>query len=426
MVVLAFSLLSPPTAGFVAQPHPIVRLPPPVPRGAAVCVFGQKKQKYRLALPGTSNKQGLFGRRKKRTWFRSQPAQRDLPGPITIVSSGLFIAAVWAVFTGAWTPTRRIRRDHGFANFPSAARFAPDGSLEKARTRAAATALLQGFRASSTVPSDSEQSVREAALAVGVARRSAARMLGLAASFLRALSLRLTHLGAMAGQLEFIEAPPRRQPALLVELQALQAAIRPASMARAMRMAATAAARRRRGGALEAREADAAGLLLLIRALVDGLGTLLGGWRPRPRVSSPRGSRAPPENVLLTLVVGRAAWCGAEAEEEAAAARSLFGFQGETARTERLALGAARSLVAAEVARILPAGLDAPLDGELHLGARRAALPSRALAAAPRLATARGPCRAPRQARCGSASTRCPRCWASRPPRCALPSLGTW
>ena len=54
------------------------------------------------------------------------------------------------------------------------------------------------------------------------ARRSAARMLGLAASFLRALSLRLTHLGAMARQLEFIEAPPRRQPALLVELQALQ------------------------------------------------------------------------------------------------------------------------------------------------------------------------------------------------------------
>ena len=182
MLSLASTLL--PTAlvlpAYLVLHHPQRTLHAPAAAPLRVSLaFGQKKQ-YRLGfLPGTA-KQGFWPQRKrKRTWFRTQP-QQDLPGPVTIGFTGFGLAAVFAAVTATSAP-QRVRRDHGFSAFTSTARFAPDGTLEQARTRAEADTLLQTFRATSCVPPDAAQRVLEAALALwhaekavifGVAHRS--------------------------------------------------------------------------------------------------------------------------------------------------------------------------------------------------------------------------------------------------------------
>ena len=242
--------------------------------------FGRKKQRFRVTWPGQQN-QGLSfpGQRRsgrRRLWSRSQPQHELMQDASGVAATGFGLAAVLTVATSVWGQ-KRVRRDHGFASFPTA-RFAPDGALEEARTRAAAEAMLQAFREGSSVAAGSSERVREAALGLAM--------------------------------VQWVDTPRSELVAGLRALQALQAAVQPASTTRALRIATTFASRRRRGYALEAKEDEAAAVLLLCRAMAEE---------------------------------------GLERETETAATRALFGLQGETARSERLVLGRARLLLASEV-----------------------------------------------------------------------------
>ena len=273
------------TATLVFHPAPILhhravlRLAVPPARGGQVAlIFGRRQQRFRISWPGQRNQGISFpGQRRNRRWFRSQP-QLELPGPVGIAATGFGLAAVFAVASSAWGQ-KRVRRDHGFASFPTA-RFAPDGALEEARTRAAAEGMLQAFREGSSEAAGSSERVREACLGLAM--------------------------------VQWVDTPRSELVAGLRALQALQAAVQPASTTRALRIATTYASRRRRGYALEAKEDEAAAVLLLCRAMQEE---------------------------------------GLERETETAATRALFGLQGETARSERLVLGRARLLVASEVGR---------------------------------------------------------------------------
>ena len=210
-----------------------------------------------------------------------------------MAATGFGLVAVFAIATSAWGQ-KRVRRDHGFANFPTA-RFAPDGALEEARTRAAAEAMLQAFREGSAVAAGSSERVREAALGLAM--------------------------------VQWVDAPRSERVAGLRALQALRAAVQPASTTRALRIATTFVSRRRlgrQGGAYTSRSA------LYTSAL--------------------EGSVAKEEEAASVLLLCRAmAAEGLERETETAATRTLFGLQGETGRSERLVLGRARLLVATEV-----------------------------------------------------------------------------
>ena len=262
--------------------QPVLRLStalPPARGGQLALIFGRRQQRFRISWPGQRNQGISFpGQRRggrRRLWFRSQP-QPELPGPVGIAATGFGLAAVFAVASTAWGQ-KRVRRDHGFASFPTA-RFAPDGALEEARTRAAAEAMLQAFREGSSVAAGSSERVREAALGLAM--------------------------------VQWVDTPRSELVAGLRALHALQAAVQPASTTRALRIATTFASRRRRGYALEAKEDEAAAVLLLCRAMAEE---------------------------------------GLERETETAATRALFGLQGETARSERLVLGRARLLLTSEV-----------------------------------------------------------------------------
>ena len=262
--------------------QPVLRLAVPPARGGQVAlIFGRRQQRFRISWPGQRNQGISFpGQRRggrRRLWFRSQP-QPELPGPVGIAATGFGLAAIFAVASSAWGQ-KRVRRDHGFASFPTA-RFAPDGALEEARTRAAAEEMLQTFREGSSVAAGSSERVREACLGLAM--------------------------------VQWVDTPRSDLVAGLRALQALQAAVQPASTTRALRIATTFASRRRRGYALEAKEDEAAAVLLLCRAMAEE---------------------------------------GLERETETAATRALFGLQGETARSERLVLGRARLLVTSEVGR---------------------------------------------------------------------------
>jgi hypothetical protein len=281
--------LAPLTAVLVFHPAPVLLHRPPVLRlstalppargGQVALIFGRRQQRFRISWPGQRNQGISFpGQRRggrRRLWFRSQPPL-ELPGPVGIAATGFGLAAVFALASSAWGQ-QRVRRDHGFARFPTA-RFAPDGALEEARTRAAAEAMLQAFREGSSVAAGSSERVREAALGLAM--------------------------------VQWVDTPRSDRMAGLRALQALQAVVQPASTTRALRIATTFASRRRRGYALEAKEDEAAAVLLLCRAMVEE---------------------------------------GLEREAETAATRALFGLQGETARSERLVLGRARLLVTSEV-----------------------------------------------------------------------------
>ena len=132
------------TAVLTFHPAPILHHQPVLRRSIALAParggqvalrFGRRQQRFRISWPGQRN-QGLSfpGQRRggrRRLWFRSQP-QSELPGPVGMAATGFGLVAVFAVATSAWGQ-KRVRRDHGFANFPTA-RFAPDGALEEART----------------------------------------------------------------------------------------------------------------------------------------------------------------------------------------------------------------------------------------------------------------------------------------------------
>ena len=269
---------------------------PPARGGQVALIFGRRQQRFRISWPGQRN-QGLSfpGQRRggrRRLWFRSQP-QSELPGPVGMAATGFGLVAVFAIATSAWGQ-KRVRRDHGFASFPTA-RFAPDGALEEARTRAAAEAMLQAFREGSAVAAGSGERVREAALGLAM--------------------------------VQWVDSPRSERVAGLRALQALRAAVQPASTTRALRIATTFVSRRR-------------------------LGSLGGAYTSRSALytSALEGSLAKEEEAASVLLLCRAMLAeGLERETESAATRTLFGMQGETGRSERLVLGRARLLVATEV-----------------------------------------------------------------------------
>ena len=233
--------------------------------------------------------------RQHRSWFRQKRIwRRSQPPPFGLPALGPGSMAapslgLAAVLAAVLAKFYPRRGRYDGLGRVQTVRFDRDNALEQERTRREAAVLLESLRAAG-----------DATTGASIAARSEQRV-------------REAALGVAAS--EFLDAPVRERVARLTELRTLKTALQPASTARALRMVASLTSSRYLGARApaEAKEATVARLLLLCRALVDGF----------------------------------------ESEMEAAAIRTLCGFRGETALSERLLLSCTREVVLGEATRIL-------------------------------------------------------------------------